>query len=145
MDHSISDVYSNHQIHFRTGGHAVNHGSDRSLFLQVLMHPSKRLRISLTPRWISFSIQSKSSMLVYVGQAVDEVDIRQLGVRITINVHRMLSMSEMRKPHVPILRAHMQRHLSLFTHNFLCNYDSSHRYVLYLSSKFVHRIRGYLV
>ncbi|GFU51262.1 putative LOC100569746 [Trichonephila clavipes] len=37
---------------------------------------------------------------------IDEVDIHQLGVRITIHVHSTLSMSEMKKPHVPTLRAH---------------------------------------
>ncbi|GFV09259.1 zinc metalloproteinase nas-15 [Trichonephila clavipes] len=55
----------------------------------------------------------------------DEVDIRELGVSIAIHVHRTLTMSEMRKPYVPILRDHLQRHLSLDAHAFLRNYGSS--------------------
>ncbi|GFW65623.1 hypothetical protein TNCV_3550461 [Trichonephila clavipes] len=51
LDRSNNDGYSVHQVHFRIDGRVVNHGSKRSLFRQVLMHPSKRLMIQLSPRW----------------------------------------------------------------------------------------------
>ncbi|GFU83703.1 hypothetical protein TNCV_522971 [Trichonephila clavipes] len=69
------------------------------------MHPSECLMIRLPPRWISFPVQSNSNSSISVSYVVDEVDICQLGVRITIHVHRTLSMFEMRKPHVPTLQA----------------------------------------
>ncbi|GFW03781.1 hypothetical protein TNCV_2538921 [Trichonephila clavipes] len=77
---------------------------------QVLMHPSELLMIRLSPLWIPFSIQPNHN--ISVGLAIDEVDIRQLCVRITIHIHRKLSMSEMRKSHPPILQSHVQLYLS---------------------------------
>ncbi|GFU99894.1 uncharacterized protein TNCV_1257431 [Trichonephila clavipes] len=98
---------------------------DRSMFRQVLMHPSKRLMIPLPPRWIFFPIELNSNTPISVGLAVNEVDICPLGVRITIHAHRPLSMSEMSKSYVPTLRVHVQRHLSFSAHTFLCHYGSS--------------------
>ncbi|GFS79681.1 hypothetical protein TNCV_4241391 [Trichonephila clavipes] len=49
-DHSSSDGYSGHQIHFRFDGHVINRDSERSMFRQVLMHPSECLMIRLMPR-----------------------------------------------------------------------------------------------
>ncbi|GFV71359.1 hypothetical protein TNCV_3133501 [Trichonephila clavipes] len=72
------------------------------------------------------------------------MDIRQLGVRIMIHVDSTLSMSEMRKPHVPTLRAPIQCHLLLPTHAFLFP-PMAPRDVLYLLSKFVHGIQGHPV
>ncbi|GFW15068.1 hypothetical protein TNCV_983601 [Trichonephila clavipes] len=131
------------QIHFKFDGHVVNPGSERSMFGQVLMHPSERLMIRLPPRRISFPIQSNSNTSIYIGRAVIEVDIRQLCVRITIHARFTLPMSEKRKQHVPTWRAHGQCHLSLFDHAFLCNYGSSQCSLP--SSKFVHGIRGHSV
>ncbi|GFU90700.1 hypothetical protein TNCV_3089861 [Trichonephila clavipes] len=62
-----SDGYSCHQVHFKIDGCAVNRGSERSMFHQVLMHASERLMIRLPPRWISFSIQPNSNMSISVG------------------------------------------------------------------------------
>ncbi|GFW30070.1 transposable element Tcb2 transposase [Trichonephila clavipes] len=70
------------------------------------MHPYERLKIWLPHRWISFFIQPNNNTSISAGYIVDEVDICQLGVRITIHVHHMLSMSEMRKSHAPTLRTH---------------------------------------
>ncbi|GFS53345.1 hypothetical protein TNCV_1327061 [Trichonephila clavipes] len=72
------------------------------------MHPEERLMIRLPPRWVPFLKLPNRSVSISVGYAVDEVDIRQLGIRITIHVHRTLSMYEMRKPHVLTVRAHVQ-------------------------------------
>ncbi|GFV58832.1 hypothetical protein TNCV_1673611 [Trichonephila clavipes] len=124
-DRSSSVGYSCHQVHFRIDRHAVNRGSERPMFRQVLTHPSECLMIRLPPHWISFPIQPNSNTSISVGYAVDEVDIRQLGVHITIHVHHMLSMSEMRKPRGLILQADIQCHLSLSAHAFQCNYSSS--------------------
>ncbi|GFU18345.1 histone-lysine N-methyltransferase SETMAR [Trichonephila clavipes] len=88
------------------------------------MHSNERLMLQLPPRWISFPIQPNSNTSICVGYAVDEVDIHQLDARITIDVHRTLPMSEMKKLHVPTLRVHIKRHLSLSAHAFLCNYRS---------------------
>ncbi|GFW84313.1 hypothetical protein TNCV_1131821 [Trichonephila clavipes] len=98
-----------------------NRGSDRSTFHQVLIHSSERLMIQLPRRWIPFPIEPNSSPFISVGYAVDEVNIRQLGVRITIHVPRPLSVPEMRKPLVLTLRARVQRYLSLSSHAFLCS------------------------
>ncbi|GFY10949.1 hypothetical protein TNCV_1124701 [Trichonephila clavipes] len=103
----------------------VIHGSERCMFRQVLEHPSERLMIRLAPRWVSLPIQPNSNTSIFIDYAVDEVEIHQLGIHVTIHVHRTLSMSEMRKPHVPTLRAHVQSHLSLSVHSFLCNNESS--------------------
>ncbi|GFU74337.1 hypothetical protein TNCV_2445121 [Trichonephila clavipes] len=75
--------------------------------------------------WMSFTVEPNSSTFIFFGSVVDEVNIRQLGVRITIHCHRTLSVSEMRKPHGSTLRGSVQRHLSLSAHTFLCNYGSS--------------------
>ncbi|GFS79443.1 hypothetical protein TNCV_2369801 [Trichonephila clavipes] len=40
---SSSVGYSYHQIHFRSDGRVVNHGSEKSMFRQVLIHPRERL------------------------------------------------------------------------------------------------------
>ncbi|GFV83095.1 hypothetical protein TNCV_2802211 [Trichonephila clavipes] len=124
-DCSSSDGYSCHQVHFRIDGRVSNRRSESSMFRQVLMHPIERLKIRLPPCRISFHIQPNSNTSISVGYFVDDEDIRQFNVRIAIHVHRTLSMSEMRKPYVPTLRAHVQCHLSLSAHAFLCNYGSS--------------------
>ncbi|GFX60702.1 hypothetical protein TNCV_4976781 [Trichonephila clavipes] len=125
IDRSCSHGYSCHKVHFRIEGRVVNCVSERSLFRQVLMHPSERLMVLLPPRRIYFPLKPKSNMFISVGWVVDEVDIWPLDIRITIPVHRTLFMSEMRKPHVPTLRDKVQRHLSLPAYAFLCNYGSS--------------------
>ncbi|GFY27088.1 putative transposable element [Trichonephila clavipes] len=51
-DCSSSDRCSCHQVHFRIAGSVVKQSSDRSMFRQVLMHPSERLMFLLPPRWI---------------------------------------------------------------------------------------------
>ncbi|GFU81618.1 hypothetical protein TNCV_4927491 [Trichonephila clavipes] len=94
MDRSNSDGYLYHQVHFRIYGCFVNHDSEKSVFRQVLMPPREHLMIRLPRRWVSFRIQLNRNTSISVGQAVDEVDIRQLGVRITILVRRTLFMSE---------------------------------------------------
>ncbi|GFX50548.1 hypothetical protein TNCV_614771 [Trichonephila clavipes] len=142
-DCSSSFRYSCQQVHFKVGWRVFNPGSERSIFRQVLMHPSKRLMIRLLSRWISFAIQPNSNTSISIGKIVDEEEIHQLGVRITIHVHRTLSMSEMKKPHVPTLQTHVQRHLSLSAHAFLCNYVSSRCPLP--PSDFVHGIRGHPV
>ncbi|GFU41447.1 hypothetical protein TNCV_4585961 [Trichonephila clavipes] len=89
-DRSSSVGYSCHQVHFRIDRRVVNRGSERSMFRQVLMHSSERLMSRLSPRWISFLIQPSSKTSISVGLAVDEVDIRQLGVHLTIHTHHTL-------------------------------------------------------
>ncbi|GFT63225.1 hypothetical protein TNCV_4747191 [Trichonephila clavipes] len=64
-----------------------------------------------------------AAMDIHTTRSISE--LAGFGVRITIHIHRRLSMSEIRKPHVPTLRAHVQHHLSLSAHAFLCNYGSS--------------------
>ncbi|GFY24438.1 transposable element Tcb1 transposase [Trichonephila clavipes] len=107
VDRSSRYGYSCHQIHFRFDGRDVNRGSERSMLHHVappsMLHSSERLTIRWSPHWISFPMQSNNITSISIGRAIVEVDIRQLGVRITVHVHRTLSMSEMRKPHVPIL------------------------------------------
>ncbi|GFW24346.1 hypothetical protein TNCV_605931 [Trichonephila clavipes] len=103
--------YKCRQVHFRIDERVFNRCCERSMFRPVLMHPSERLVIRLPPRWISFPIQLKSNTSISVGLAIDEVDIRQLGVHLMIHVPHPPSMSEMRKPHAPILPAHKQYRL----------------------------------
>ncbi|GFU11495.1 hypothetical protein TNCV_4742341 [Trichonephila clavipes] len=49
MDCSIINGYSFHQVHFRMDGRVINRGSES---VHVLKHPSERLTIRSTPRWI---------------------------------------------------------------------------------------------
>ncbi|GFX20744.1 hypothetical protein TNCV_78011 [Trichonephila clavipes] len=109
---------------FRIDGRVVIRGSEGSVFHHVQMYPSERLRIRLPLCWIYIPIQSNSNTFISIGKAVDEVDIHQLGVRVTIHIHCTLSMSEMRKPPVPTLQARVQRYLLYFAHSLLCNYGS---------------------
>ncbi|GFX44309.1 DUF4817 domain-containing protein [Trichonephila clavipes] len=99
-DTNISDGYSCHLVHFRINDRVVNRASERSMFLQVQMHPSERLMIQVPPHCISFPMQTNSNTSISVDLVVDELDNHQLGVHIAIHVHRTLSMSEMRKPPV---------------------------------------------
>ncbi|PRD34622.1 UNVERIFIED_CONTAM: hypothetical protein NCL1_14037 [Trichonephila clavipes] len=47
-------------------GCVVNRDSERSMFRQVLMHPSKSLMIRLPPRWIFLLIQPNSSTSISI-------------------------------------------------------------------------------
>ncbi|GFV98472.1 hypothetical protein TNCV_624311 [Trichonephila clavipes] len=67
-DHRSSDEYLCHKVHFRIQGCVVNRSSERSMFLHVLMHPSKRLKIRFPPRWISFPIQLNSNTSTVEGE-----------------------------------------------------------------------------
>ncbi|GFS54943.1 hypothetical protein TNCV_3576471 [Trichonephila clavipes] len=77
------------------------------------MHPRERLMSRLSPHLISFPIQPNIITSISVCQAVDEVDIHQHGIRITIQIHRTLSVSEM-----TTLQARETRHLSPSAHAF---------------------------
>ena len=88
------------------------------MFRQVLMHPGVCLTIRLHTSSSFFSMELKKSSSIFVGQVFNGVDSSQLGVRITILAYHMLSASKMNKPHVLTLRAHVQRHLSLFVYAF---------------------------
>ncbi|GFW39716.1 hypothetical protein TNCV_3188871 [Trichonephila clavipes] len=66
-DHSSSYECSSHQVHFHIDVHVVNHVSERSMFRQILMHPSEHLMVRLPPRWISVHIQPNSNMSISVG------------------------------------------------------------------------------
>ncbi|GFT72244.1 hypothetical protein TNCV_1801271 [Trichonephila clavipes] len=83
--------------------------------------PERTLMIQLPFRWISFPVQPNNNTSISVGKAVGEKQIFQLDVCINIDVHFTLFISEMRKPHALMLRAHVQCHLSLSAHSFLCN------------------------
>ncbi|GFU72786.1 hypothetical protein TNCV_1515481 [Trichonephila clavipes] len=112
------------------------------MFRQVLMHPSERLMIRLPPRWIPFPMQPNSNTFIAVGMALVEVDIRQLGVRITIHVHHTLPLSEMRKPHIPTCElpySATYHFRPILSYVIMATYD-----ILYLPSKFVHGIRDTL-
>ncbi|GFX44441.1 hypothetical protein TNCV_1394621 [Trichonephila clavipes] len=87
--------------------------------------PSNRLIIWLPPRWVSFPMKSNSNISISDDRAVIEVDIRQLGVRITFHVRRKQSFSEIRKLHLPTLLAQVHRHISLSAHAFLSIFGSS--------------------
>ena len=112
-------------------------GSKESMFRQVLVHPKDHFMFWLLSRQMSFPIQLKSRMSNFVRQAVEEVDIYELGVRITIYIHCALSISG---PYVPILRPQMHHHLSLFALAYLIMAPHN---VLYLPVYFIHGIRGH--
>ena len=57
--------------------------------------------------------------------AVDEVNVHLFGIRIMTHVQWTLSVSKIRKPLLPTLRARIQRHLSISVHDFLYSYESS--------------------
>ncbi|GFV53336.1 hypothetical protein TNCV_33731 [Trichonephila clavipes] len=77
---------------------------DRPLDLRVRQRDQRDRRAYIEVIRTSFSIQQNSNKSISVGYVVDEVDIRQLVVRIIIHVYPTLSMSEMRKQHIPTLQ-----------------------------------------
>ncbi|GFV22799.1 hypothetical protein TNCV_1317511 [Trichonephila clavipes] len=54
-----------------------------------------------------YRVLGSFSVIPHLVWAVDEVNNRQLSVSITIQVHRTLSMSELRKPNMMPFRAHV--------------------------------------